>query len=134
MTVLALPTAARYCAEGFLIVLAAIIGVRLLTGGINTRGLLDGKSGAGRGSISPARVQLLISTLAAAGTYLGRAFAHRQTGRMPDVPDAMLVAVAGSHALYLASKALAFVRDAVVRRPLLRSDADDTAAPRESHL
>ena len=52
----------------FLICAAAIVGWKLLTGEINTSGLFDTKSGSGN---SPARMQMLLATLAGAGWYLG---------------------------------------------------------------
>ncbi|MEO7682806.1 MAG: hypothetical protein ABIU86_02620 [Gemmatimonadaceae bacterium] len=71
---------------GFLLSLFAIIAIKLITGGINVHGVLRTKSPTGDHSISPARVQLLISTLAAAGIYLGWAIETRGTGKMPEVP------------------------------------------------
>lgn len=93
----------------FLSALFAIIAFRLLTGDINIRGLLRTKSPTGDDdSISPARVQLLIATIATAGTYLGWAIEARGTGHMPKVPETWLVLFGGSHVFYLGSKAYAF--------------------------
>ncbi len=43
----------------------------MLTGEINVRGVLRTKSPTGDDPLSPARVQLLVFTVATAGTYLG---------------------------------------------------------------
>jgi hypothetical protein len=98
----------RYVVLGFLISLAAIIAVRLLTGSINTSGLLRSKSPTKDETVSPARVQLLIFTLATAGTYLSKVFGALGTGQLPEVPQDTLVALGGSHVLYLGTKAYAF--------------------------
>jgi hypothetical protein len=105
---LLLSEATHYVALGFLLSLFAIISFRLLTGAINVHGVLRTKSPSGDDSISPARVQLLIFTLAAAGTYLGWALEARGTGIMPKVPESWLVTLGGSQLVYLASKAFAF--------------------------
>ena len=107
--------ATQYTVFGFLAALAAIIGVRLVTGSINTGGLLHSKSPTGQETISPARVQLLLFTLATAGTYLGQAVAARGTLRMPDVSQSTIAALGGSHALYLGTKAFAFFSKRVPR-------------------
>lgn len=107
--------ATQYSVFGFLAALAAIISVRLLTGSINTSGLLHSKSPTGQESISPARVQLLLFTLATAGTYLSQALNARGSLRMPDVPQNTIVALGGSHALYLGTKAYAFFSKRVPR-------------------
>lgn len=93
---------------GFLLSLFTIVAIRLLTGGINVRGVLRTKSPTGDDSISPARVQLLVFTLAAAGIYLGWAVEARSTGIMPKVPEGWLATLGGSHLFYLGSKAFAF--------------------------
>ena len=100
--------ASQYVVFGFLSALAAIISAGLLTGSINTSGLLHGKSPAGQESISPTRVQLLLFTLATAGTYLTQAFSAQGSLTMPDVPEHTIIALGGSHALYLGTKAYTF--------------------------
>jgi hypothetical protein len=85
----------------FLICAAAIVGWKLLTGEINTRGLFDTKSGSGN---SPARMQMLLATLAGAGWYLGLVISNTDPTRLPDVPDALLLLLGGSHLTYLGAK------------------------------
>jgi hypothetical protein len=48
--------------------LAALIAYRLVTGQINTNGLLNDKA---TGKIDPGRIQLLVATVVAATAYLG---------------------------------------------------------------
>jgi hypothetical protein len=98
----------RYVVMGFLLSLAGIIAVRLLTGSINTTGLLQSKSPQRDESISPARVQLLILTLVTAGTYLTQVLTLQGAPQLPDVSQSTLIALGGSHGLYLGSKAYAF--------------------------
>lgn len=104
----------RYLVLGFLFTLAGIIAVRLLTGSINTTGLLRSKSPQRDESISPARVQLLIFTLVTAGSYLTQVLTLRGTLQLPDVPQNTLIALGGSNGLYLGTKAYAFLS----RRPV----------------
>lgn len=89
----------------FITVLVSSVGYRLLNGEINTEGLLRRKGGKDNAGVSPERVQLLISTLATAGTYFSHAIAARATRHLPDVPEPLLVGLGASHAIYLAAKA-----------------------------
>jgi hypothetical protein len=98
----------RYLVIGFLLSLAAIISVRLVTGSINTTGLLRSKSPRSDESISPARVQLLVFTLATAGSYLTQVLKLHGAVQLPDVPQHTLIALGGSHSVYLGTKAYAF--------------------------
>jgi len=102
------PHAIESIVFGFLFSLAAIISFRLLTGEINTRGVLRTKSPTGDDEISPARVQLLLFTLATAGTYLSEVLASPGSGRLPEVPESMLAVLGGSNVFYLGTKAYAF--------------------------
>ncbi len=104
-----LPQLVRYIVLGFLFSLAAIVGIRVLTGEINTRGLLRTKSPTGEDSISPARVQLLVFTLAAAGNFLTDVLNAPGSATLPEVPQSMLATLGGSHVFYLGSKAVAFL-------------------------
>ena len=84
---------------------ALLVMWQLLVGRINMRGLLHGRRRDGSEYFSPERVQLLIGTLAFAGTYLGelaRAIPH---GSLPDVAPRWLFLLGGSHAVYLGRKA-----------------------------
>lgn len=95
----------------FLIGLAAIVFYRMLTGAIVTRGLLDDK---GQGlAFSPARLQLMISTVAVAFYYIGNALNSAHTGQFPTIPNEMLLVLGGSHTFYLGSKTVALLRESL---------------------
>jgi hypothetical protein len=96
--------ASRWLLYAFLGALAAIVGAKVLSGGINTRGLLRRKGSADDVEASPERVQLLLSTIAMAGTYLDLVFKQTSTGRLPDIPDSWLGALGASHLLYVGTK------------------------------
>ena len=73
---------------------------QLLTGKINTRGLLDDKL-AGR-RLTPERLQLLVLTVGAATYYLLQVIGHPTY--LPSLPQELLLALGGSNALYLGAK------------------------------
>jgi hypothetical protein len=85
--------------------LAAIIAYRLLTGQINTTGLLYGTKKDGTKYFSPERLQLMIFTLGVAMFYLNNVTQNRTSGVLPDVPKEILALLGGSHAIYLGGKA-----------------------------
>jgi hypothetical protein len=90
--------------------LAAIVAFRLLTGAINTGGLLFdktvGKDGEKLGTYSPARLQLLMLTMAAAFFYFSLIVSNLHAGLLefPDLPEKWLLILGGSHSLYLGGK------------------------------
>jgi hypothetical protein len=96
--------------EVFLIGLTAIVAYRLLTGAINTGGLLFDKTaekaGEKLGSYSPARLQLLMLTLAVASYYFSLMLSqlHSCEFGFPDIPQKYLLVLGGSHSLYLGGK------------------------------
>lgn len=92
---------------GLVIGLAAIVFYRLLTGEIITKGLLDDKGS--RSGFSPARLQLLVSSVVIAAYYIGTALTNTNTGKFPTIPNEMLLILGGSHAFYLGSKTIASV-------------------------
>jgi len=89
----------------FIGALAACVLTQLLTGGINTRHLLYGRTVRGRAYFSPERVQLLLFTAWVALSYLLQAVEKRSSGELPDIPSTTLALLGGSHALYLGGKA-----------------------------
>lgn len=98
---------ARYEIEFLLAGLGAVVAFQIATGRINMKGLLSDKKN-GVGTFSPARLQLLIFTLAVAFYVLGKVMISIAAGE-PDFPqiDAnLLVILGGSHALYLGAKSL----------------------------
>jgi hypothetical protein len=94
---------------------AIVLGVahRLLTGSINTKGLLQAKNEAG--GVSPARVQLLMLTGSVALYYLLLVLqalkTHDQPLKLPELPSELLFVLGGSHTLYLGSKAASNARN-----------------------
>jgi hypothetical protein len=86
----------------FLYAMAAIVAVKLLTGGIATAGLLTRKDESG--AVSSTRVQLLIITVAAAVYYLSK-ISTNTTSQLPDVPPDLLYGFGGSAGLYALRKA-----------------------------
>ena len=87
--------------EVFLAALAAIVAFQMLTGRINTSGLL---SDPRDGSFSPARLQMLVASLAVAAAYLGRLGDWHDFSSLPDIPPEQLALLGGSHAIYLGGK------------------------------
>lgn len=91
-------------------VIAFIAGVgaalifKCLTGQINLRGVLVHKDGSER--VSPERVQLLIATIAAAGSYLSQV-SGSSTNVMPDISTSWLYLLSGSSGIYALGKAYA---------------------------
>jgi hypothetical protein len=84
--------------------LAAIVGYKLLTGGINTRYLLYGTRPDGTRYFSPERVQLLVATLAIAAQYL-LAASHTDSHSLPTLPGGTLQLLGLSNSVYLGGKA-----------------------------
>lgn len=101
-------TFARYEIGFLLAALAAIVVYGLFTGRINTRGLLSDKAKNGVGSFSPARLQLLMFTLAVAAYVLSKVINSVANGvpEFPEIDPNMLVILGGSHALFLGAKSL----------------------------
>jgi len=81
----------------FLFALFAIVAAQLLTGQINSNGLLMRKEGDR--SFSPERVQLLLATLASAFQFLSQVL--KNPTQFPQVPPGWLLLFGGSHAIYI---------------------------------
>jgi uncharacterized BrkB/YihY/UPF0761 family membrane protein len=80
--------------------LALIIFCQILGARINTRGLLQEKDD--KGQLSWGRVQLLVFTIIFALLYLFQV-SHHPT-KLPEFPLAWLLALGGSHLVYLGEK------------------------------
>jgi hypothetical protein len=119
-------TAARlFYWEGVIVIggLFGVIAWRLFTGGISLDSLFCGErrdrttlSGYST-FFSPGRTQLLMVTLLTVGYYLLQVI-HDPTA-FPKIPAAWVVALGGSHAIYLGGKAVSMlfgIRDLVDRR------------------
>jgi hypothetical protein len=85
----------------FLTCAAVIAGFQILTGKINTRGLLRTRP---NGPLSATRVQMLFSVAGFALWYLNLIRTTTDYGSLPDVPNAVLLTFAGSHSTYLLGK------------------------------
>jgi hypothetical protein len=82
----------------------AVVAYKLVIGEISLAGLLYSKEPAGRAAFSPARLQLLIFSAAVAAIYLGEVIAHPRQDSLPHLPLSVVIALGGSHALYLGGK------------------------------
>lgn len=91
-------------AEGYALVfgVCAVVLVQILKGHIRTNGLIDGRTQRGTRFVSGARVQLLITTLAAAAYYVAQF--RRNPTSLPDLPKQWMLFLGGSHVLYLGNK------------------------------
>ena len=85
--------------------LALVVAYKMLTGGINMKGLLDDKKDKQTAGFSPARVQLLILTLFGAGYYLLLTVKDGYPTEFPEVPQELLALVGGGNLVYLGAKA-----------------------------
>jgi hypothetical protein len=101
----------RLTGGGILVALVAVIVVQFATGRINTHGLLRDKSLKGTESLSPARTQLLLSTLTIAVMYAYRVVASAGSGVLPDIPGSALAFVGASHVTYMLGKAITLFSD-----------------------
>jgi hypothetical protein len=79
---------------------ALIIFYQILSGRINTSGLLQEKNG--KGELSWGRVQLLLFTFVFAFIYLFQVLDHPL--QFPEVPQEWLLLLGGSNLLYLGEK------------------------------
>lgn len=91
---------------------AALFAWQLLTGRINTRGLLATRDESGP---SGNNVQLLFITLIAAGYYLLQVAEYAPDHRMPPVPDLLLLLIAGSQASFTGGRALTLLASIVTK-------------------
>lgn len=89
-----------------LAVLFVIVVGKLLNGEIVSDGLLHVKVPGSEHQISPARVQLLVMTMAGAWEYVTLVLNDYASHKMPEMPNSLMAVFAGSHAVYLGSKAL----------------------------
>ena len=105
---------ARIEIEVFLVALALIVGFQLLTGKINMKGLLIEKTDSGPGGFSPARLQMLLVTLAGAFYLISGVTDSIHQGtpqfplQFPTVDSKLLLLLAGSHSVYLGGKLNSF--------------------------
>ncbi len=91
--------------EIFLILMGIMLVViyRILTGQINTNGLLLDKNNTKDKQVSPGRVQLLLFTVIGALYYITQILANPKI--LPEIPSEYLYILAGSNVAYLGGKA-----------------------------
>jgi hypothetical protein len=102
-----LSTFLRYELWILLVGLLLIVGYQLLTGRINTDGLLSEKGT--KGGFSPARLQLLIFTVGIAFYYFIKVVDQTsptalEKKALPELPTEFLLILTGSNLFYLGSK------------------------------
>jgi len=85
--------------------LAFMVGYRLLIGRIKTKGLLMDKVTK---EFSPGRLQMLIATAGVAIYFIVQVM---QTEKMPELTRELMLALAGSHVLYLGGKTYSVLVD-----------------------
>jgi hypothetical protein len=98
----------RYEIEFLLAGLGAVVVFQIITGRINSQGLLTQKGKNVVRAFSPARLQLLMITLAVAFYILGKVMNSIAAGvpEFPQIDSNVLVILGGSHALYLGAKSM----------------------------
>lgn len=85
--------------------LGALLAYRTLTGQLSATGLLAHDLSDQSETTTPERLQLLVAFLFALGGYVVHALhAPGTPTSLPEVPNALLVLLGGSHAIYLSGK------------------------------
>jgi len=87
----------------WLLGLVVAVVLQIVTGRIRIGGLLASKDADG--SFSPARLQLLIFTVAVAARYLYAVLANPGQASLPSLPRGVVAALGGSQMVYLGGKA-----------------------------
>jgi hypothetical protein len=82
--------------------LMVVVAYKLFTGGVTLSGLLTVKGDDN--SFSPARLQMLMSTVLAGMYYLLLVINNPSSSSLPDVPTPLVGILGGSHAIYLGGK------------------------------
>jgi hypothetical protein len=93
----------------FLLALFVIVLVRMTTGKIRVRGLLDGIAPDGTRFASSGRSQLLVATAWVAAHCVSQIL--QNPGKFPDISRNYLLLFGGSQLFYLASKYYSLRRD-----------------------
>ena len=101
---------ARIEIEVFLVALALVVGFQLLTRKMNTKGLLFEKKPDGLAGFSPARLQMLLVTLAGACYLISGVTANIHQGKLefPELDNRLFLLLGGSHTVYLGGKLNSF--------------------------
>jgi len=94
-----------------------IVLYRIVDGDISLAGLLDTKGPGNRPNRSPARLQLLIFTIVVAANYLHSVIVDPRRDSLPAIPLSVIVALGGSHAVYLGGKAVSAYIQPLLKNP-----------------
>jgi hypothetical protein len=97
-----LSTFLRYESWFLIVGLLLIVAYQLLTGRINTDGLLYEKGE--KSQFSPGRLQLLVMTVGIAFYYFLQVLEQPEPKKFPELPGTLLLILAGSNLFYLGSK------------------------------
>ncbi len=85
------------------------VSYQMLTGIINTDGLLYKKNGSR--SLSPGRLQLLVLTVGSAFYYLMLVLGTPESKKLPELPDEFLMILGGSNLFYIGGKLYSLFED-----------------------
>jgi hypothetical protein len=99
-----LVTAARWEMIVLLGGLMFAVVYKIFSGGVTLSGLLMVKGGDDDDTFSPARLQMLMSTVLAGMYYLLQVINSPPSNSLPDVPTPLVGILGGSHAIYLGGK------------------------------
>lgn len=102
-------TVTRYEMFFFFSALAFMVGYRMLTGHIKTKGLLQDKITK---EFSPGRLQMLIATACIAIYFVVQVM---QTEKMPELGREFTLTLAGSHLFYLGGKTYSVLVDKLAK-------------------
>ena len=111
-----LMTLVRYEISCFLAALIAVVAFQMFSGKIVTQGMLSEKTSNGAIGVSPARVQLLLFTMAFAFYVFSQIAdsvvraAPGQAAQFPVIDVKWLLMLGGSHSIYLGGKAVPLIR------------------------
>jgi hypothetical protein len=89
-----------YCLLAWLFALAAIIALRMLSGKIPVQGILT----TAGGDADPERVQSLLVTAFVIGALITDLPGSVERRSLPEIPQSLLLLLAGSNSLYLGGK------------------------------
>jgi len=84
--------------------LMVVVVYKLFNGDVTLSGLLMVKGGDDDNTFSPARLQMLMSTVLAGMYYLLQVINNPSSTSLPDVPTPLVGILGGSHAIYLGGK------------------------------
>ncbi len=94
-----------------------VVAYQMLTGRINTRGMLSDKK---TGRLSPSRIQVLVFTVGFALYFVSQL--SENSPNLPEVPEEMLLLLFGSNAGYLGFKGNSFLLQPQTGAPEKRRD------------